>query len=383
MLVGLLIMSDIAGIPAGPRIAVASRRVVGARMGAHVAWLPRGAVDPVNGLLAALLLGWIGAEMAGRRKPAPPPAAPPAKEYFSPEFETPAMRAAVGGFASGLGPGGGQGAATVVAAPPAPPAPAPTPAPPREPVDEGEELERAVARLDADDPGQAIQVLERLLRRAYQVELVNYYLAVAYAAHRQPEELRATMQRLKTDGLPVEGKTLAKLIATQGPLPLAVVRSLSLQMLAALDYCHQRRIVHRDIKPANVLVLDASPLKIIDFGLVRSAMSSSITVEGTVMGTPPYMPPEQLAGDEVDETADLYSFGVVLYEMATGTLPFPPGDTMIRSIATGRYARASSLRPELPAALDRVLARLVNRDRKERPVRAANVAEALAQVLPG
>ena len=111
-------------------------------------------------------------------------------------------------------------------------------------------------------------------------------------------------------------------------------------------------------------------------------MSTSITVEGTVMGTPPYMPREQLAGEDVDQTADLYSFGVVLYEMATGKLPFPPGETMTHAIAAGRYTPATQVRPDLPPSMDTVISRLMARDRKDRPTQAGKVSEALAQVLP-
>src|SRR5205085_1072934 len=123
----------------------------------------------------------------------------------------------------------------------------------------------------------------------------------------------------------------------QAPLALPLVKSLALQMLTGLAFCHARAVIHRDIKPANVVVPQSGALKIIDFGLVRLGLSTGITVEGTVLGTPAYMPPEQLRGDEVDRTADLYSFGVALYEMATGTLPFPPGEDMTRNIIAGKY----------------------------------------------
>ena len=119
----------------------------------------------------------------------------------------------------------------------------------------------------------------------------------------------------------VEGRTLKELIVTRGPCPVPVAISYVRQVLAALRYAHRNGIVHRDIKPHNVLVDHEGRVKVADFGIARAG-SSQMTEAGSIIGTAQYLSPEQARGAPVDESSDLYSTGIVLYELLTGTVPF-------------------------------------------------------------
>ena len=125
----------------------------------------------------------------------------------------------------------------------------------------------------------------------------------------------------------VEGRTLKELIVTRGPCPVPVAISYVRQVLAALRYAHRNGIIHRDIKPHNVLVDHEGRVKVADFGIARAG-SSQMTEAGSIIGTAQYLSPEQARGAPVDETSDLYSTGIVLYELLTGDLPFT-GETPV------------------------------------------------------
>src|SRR3989440_3607313 len=125
----------------------------------------------------------------------------------------------------------------------------------------------------------------------------------------------------------LEGRTLKELLVTRGPTPLPVAIDYARQILAALGFAHKHGIVHRDIKPHNVVVGPDGRLKVTDFGIARSG-SSQMTEAGSIIGTAQYLSPEQAQGKPVHPSSDLYSVGVVLYEMLTGTVPFT-GETAL------------------------------------------------------
>ena len=165
----------------------------------------------------------------------------------------------------------------------------------------------------------------------------------------------------------VEGRTLKELLVTRGPCPVPVAISYVRQVLAALRYAHRNGIVHRDIKPHNVLVDHEGRVKVADFGIARAG-SSQMTEAGSIIGTAQYLSPEQARGAPVDESSDLYSTGIVLYELLTGDLPFN-GETPVE-IAMKHLSQVpsapSSIRPEIPRDLDLVVLRALAKEPAER-----------------
>ena len=165
----------------------------------------------------------------------------------------------------------------------------------------------------------------------------------------------------------VEGRTLKELLVTRGPCPVPVAISYVRQVLAALRYAHRNGIVHRDIKPHNVLVDHEGRVKVADFGIARAG-SSQMTEAGSIIGTAQYLSPEQARGAPVDESSDLYSTGIVLYELLTGELPFT-GETPVE-IAMKHLSQVppapSSIRPEIPRDLDLVVLRALAKEPADR-----------------
>jgi serine/threonine-protein kinase len=166
--------------------------------------------------------------------------------------------------------------------------------------------------------------------------------------------------------------------------PLRVVQILK-QVAQALDYAHQQGVVHRDIKPANIIILDDGQIKVTDFGIARM-LSSSQTETGTILGTPSYMSPEQVAGKKVDGRSDLFSLGVVMYELLSGEKPFQ-GESMaalMYNIANCKYRPLEELRPKLPAECLAILAKLLQKTPMRRYKSAGIVAmelQNLQQIL--
>jgi serine/threonine-protein kinase len=165
----------------------------------------------------------------------------------------------------------------------------------------------------------------------------------------------------------VEGRTLKELIVTRGPCPVPVAISYVRQVLAALRYAHRNGIVHRDIKPHNVLVDHEGRVKVADFGIARAG-SSQMTEAGSIIGTAQYLSPEQARGAPVDESSDLYSTGIVLYELLTGKVPFN-GETPVE-IAMKHLSQVptapSETRPEIPRDLDLVVLRALAKEPADR-----------------
>jgi len=165
----------------------------------------------------------------------------------------------------------------------------------------------------------------------------------------------------------VEGRTLKELIVARGPSPIGIGIDYTRQILSALRFAHRKGIVHRDIKPHNMIVDGDGRVKVMDFGIARAG-TSQMTEAGSIIGTAQYLSPEQARGAPVDQTSDLYSTGIVLYELLTGTVPFS-GDTPVE-IAMKHLSQTpdppSAHRPEVPRDLDYVVLRALGKDPSER-----------------
>jgi hypothetical protein len=181
----------------------------------------------------------------------------------------------------------------------------------------------------------------------------------------------------------VRGTTLRELMKT-GPLGIAEIRQIGGEMLDALGYAHGHGVVHRDVKPANVLVTLDGKVKITDFG-VAHIVGSRLTRAEEVFGTLSYMAPEQLSKGAVDRRADIFAFGVVLYEMATGRVPFT-GDTIFaiaEALVDEEPAPVHEVNPDVPAALSEVVAGCIRKAPEQRFATAAAVKDALLTALEG
>jgi len=181
----------------------------------------------------------------------------------------------------------------------------------------------------------------------------------------------------------VRGTTLRQLMKS-GPLGLAEIRQICGEILDALGYAHDQGVIHRDVKPANVLVTLDGSVKIMDFG-VAHIVGSKLTRAEEVFGTLSYMAPEQLSKGNVDRRADIFAFGILLYEMATGRVPFT-GDTIFdiaEALVDEEPAPLHEVNPDVPAALSEVVARCIRKVPEQRFPTAAAVKAALLSALEG
>src|SRR4051794_40529043 len=164
------------------------------------------------------------------------------------------------------------------------------------------------------------------------------------------------MERLK-------GRTLKKLIQEDAPVDQRRAIDLTIQILQAASFAHKRGVVHRDFKPHNVIVADDDSVKVTDFGIARAG-ASEMTETGSIMGTAQYLSPEQAQGQRVDARSDLYSIGILLFELLTSRVPFN-GESAV-SIALKHVSEpappVSSLRPDVHPALDAIVARALVKD---------------------
>ncbi len=230
----------------------------------------------------------------------------------------------------------------------------------------------------------------RFEREARAVAALNHpNIITIYSVEEQDTVLFLTMEL-------VEGKTLADLLPRQG-MPIEQVLQVAIPLADAIGAAHQRGITHRDLKLANVMVSDEGRVKVLDFGLAKlrdestadvlttSMARDRLTVEGRIMGTVAYMSPEQAGGGEVGPSSDIFSFGVLAYELLTGELPFKGQGpaAVIGAILSGRHMPISDLRRGLPGGLAAVVERCLEKEPRARFQSGKDLARALRRGLAG
>jgi non-specific serine/threonine protein kinase len=243
---------------------------------------------------------------------------------------------------------------------------------------------RVALKLLPENLTQDKQTLQRFEREARVASSLNHpNICTIYEVeehHRQPV---IVMELL-------EGVSLKHRI-DERPLTIDELLDFGIQTAGALEAAHSKGIIHRDIKPGNIYVVAQGRVKILDFGLAKmrptilqegEADEEALTLDGIIPGTTSYMSPEQLRGEEIDARSDLFSLGVVLYEMATGCRPFVAKNRimLMNAILNAQPARASKANPSLPAGFDAIIAKALVKDREKRFQHAAEICSDLKRL---
>jgi eukaryotic-like serine/threonine-protein kinase len=252
-------------------------------------------------------------------------------------------------------------------------------------------LDRAVAlKFLPEELARQPQALERFRREARAASALNHPgICTIYDIGEQDGRAFIAMEF-------IDGETLRSHIHGK-PLPVADILRLGIQIAEAVDAAHTEGIIHRDIKPANIFVTKRGQAKVLDFGLAKlvpkgvavtdsgDEASDSTSIVGMISGTPSYMSPEQIRGDSLDARTDIFSLGLVLYEMATGRQAFSggTGGAIIEAVLTRSPVSARSINPEIPVRLEEIINKALCKDREQRYQHAAEIRTDLQQLERG
>jgi eukaryotic-like serine/threonine-protein kinase len=181
----------------------------------------------------------------------------------------------------------------------------------------------------------------------------------------------------------LEGDELRKLLQARDPIPLSRALEIGAQVAEGLQYAHERQIIHRDIKPANIMVLHDGLVKITDFGIARMRNNEVKTMTGMILGSPKYMSPEQVSGKRADTRSDIFSLGVVIYEMLTGTSPFVADNIHGVMYQTMNFnpPAPKTLNPDLPDVLNFIIAKALAKNLDDRYQKSNDLAHDLREAM--
>ena len=254
-------------------------------------------------------------------------------------------------------------------------------------------LDRPVAlKFLPDNMTQDSQALERFRREARAASALNHPgICTIYDIGEQDGRAFIAMEF-------IDGETLQTHIHGK-PLPLEEILKLGIQIAEALDAAHSEGIIHRDIKPANIFVTKRGQAKVLDFGLAKLVLKGvgagradfggespeSGSIVGIISGTPAYMSPEQVRGDNLDSRTDIFSLGLLLYEMATGRQAFSgrTGGVIIEAVLTKSPVPARSINPDIPPRLEEIINEALHKDREQRHQHATDIRADLQQLQRG